>query len=145
MVKLHEDFHAKDGIGIQTRTRMLGSAVNVMKRGEERIESAKAGETVIFEISSKTGKSVDIGNKLYLTTDRHLLNRLQKTDLKTSPVNIKVTARKDDKLKIEIKRTTGEAEGVVFEDDYIVQQAMKAPTTEEKIKTIDRCTHKCKT
>ena len=136
MVKLHEDFHAKDGIGIQTRTRMLGSAVNVMKRGEERIESAKAGETVILEISSKTGKSVDIGNELYLTTDRHLLNRLQETDLKTSPVNIKVTARKDDKLKIEMKGATGEAEGVVFEDDYTVQQAMKAPTTEEKIKTI---------
>lgn len=136
MVKLHEDFHAKDGIGIQTRTRMLGSAVNVLKRGEERIESAKAGETVILEISSKTGKSVDIGNEVYLTTDRHLLNRLQETDLKRAPVNIKVTARKDEKLTIEIKGATGEAEGVVFEDDYIVQQAMKAPTTEEKIKTI---------
>ncbi len=136
MVKLHEDFHAKDGIGIQTRTRMLGSAVNVMKRGEERIESAKAGETVIFEISSKTGKSVDIGNEVYLTTDRHLLNRLQETDLKRTPVSIKVTAKKDEKLKIEIERATGETEGVVFEDDYIVQQAMKAPTTEEKIKTI---------
>ncbi len=136
MVKLHEDFNAKDGIGIQTRKRMLGSAVNVMKRGEERIESAKAGETVILEISSKTGKSVDIGNELYITTDRHLLNRLQETDLKTSPVNIKVTARKDEKLTIEIEVATGEAEGVVFEDDYIVQQAMKAPTTDEKIKTI---------
>ena len=136
MVNLHEDFHAKDGIGIQTRTRMLGSAVNVMKRGEERIESAKAGETVILEISSKTGKSVDIGNELYLTTDRHLLNRLQETDLKTSPVSIKVTARKDEKLKIEIEGATGETAGVVFEDDYIVQQAMKSPTTEEKIKTI---------
>jgi len=136
MVKLHEDFHAKDGIGIQTRTRMLGSAVNVLKRGEERIESAKAGENVILEISSKTGKSVDIGNELYLTTDRHLLNRLQETDLKRTPVSIKVTARKDEKLKIEIEGTTGETEGVVFEDDYIVQQAMKAPTTEEKIKTI---------
>ncbi|HJH29265.1 MAG TPA: U32 family peptidase [Methanosarcinaceae archaeon] len=136
MVKLHEDFNAKDGIGIQTRKRMLGSAVNVMKRGEERIENAKAGETVILEISSKTGKSVDIGNELYITTDRHLLNRLQKTDLKTSPVNIKVTARKDEKLKIEIKGSTGETEGVVFEDDYTVQQAMKAPTTDEKIKTI---------
>lgn len=136
MVKLHEDFHAKDGIGIRTRKRMLGSAVNVMKRGEERIESAKAGETVILEISSKTGKSVDIGNELYITTDRHLLNRLQETDLKRAPVNIKVTARKDQKLTIEIKGATGETEGVVFEDDYIVQQAMKAPTTEEKIKTI---------
>ena len=139
MVKLHEDFHAKDGIGIQTRTRMLGSAVNVMKRGEERIESAKAGETVILEISSKTGKSVDIGNELYLTTDRHLLNRLQETDLKRTPVSIKVTAKKDEKLKIEMEGATGETgetEGVVFEDDYIVQQAMKAPTTEEKIKTI---------
>ena len=136
MVKLHEDFNAKDGIGIQTQKRMLGSAVNVMKRGEERIESAKAGETVILEISSKTGKSVDIGNELYITTDRHLLNRLQETDLKRTPVSIKVTARKDEKLTIEIEVATGEAEGVVFEDDYIVQQAMKAPTTEEKIKTI---------
>ena len=142
MVKLHEDFHAKDGIGIQTRKRMLGSAVNVMKRGEERIESAKAGETVILEISSKTGKSVDIGNELYLTTDRHLLNRLQETDLKRTPVSIKVTAKKDEKLKIEMEGATGatgetgETEGVVFEDDYIVQQAMKAPTTDEKIKTI---------
>ncbi len=136
MVKLHEDFNAKDGIGIQTQKRMLGSAVNVMKRGEERIESAKAGETVILEISSKTGKSVDIGNELYITTDRHLLNRLQETDLKRTPVSIKVTARKDEKLTIEIEVATGEAEGVVFEDDYIVQQAMKAPTTDEKIKTI---------
>ncbi|MDO9567468.1 MAG: DUF3656 domain-containing protein [Candidatus Desulfaltia sp.] len=138
-VKLREDFNAKDGIGIQTRTRMLGSAVNVLKIGEERVESAKADDNVILEISSKTGKSVDIGDELYITTDRHLLNRLQETDLKTSPVNINVTARKDETLKIEIERASGEkgeAEGVVFEDDYVVQQAMKAPTTEEKIKTI---------
>ncbi|MCL7411950.1 MAG: U32 family peptidase [Methanosarcinaceae archaeon] len=140
-VKLREDFNAKDGIGIQTRTRMLGSAVNVLKIGEERVESAKAGDNVILEISSKTGKSVDIGDELYITTDRHLLNRLQETLLKTSPVNIKVTAKKDEKLKIEMKREAaagekGEPQGVVFEDDYIVQQSFKAPTTEEKIKTI---------
>ncbi len=148
-VKLREDIHTKDGVGIQTRTRMLGSAVNVIKRDEERIDSAKAGETVALEISSKTGKTVNIGDEVYLTTDRHLLNRLRETDLKRTPVSIKVTARKDEKLKIEIERATGveveagagagledEAEGVVFEDDYIVQQAMKAPTTDEKIKTI---------
>ncbi|HJH31385.1 MAG TPA: U32 family peptidase [Methanosarcinaceae archaeon] len=132
-VKLREDIHTKDGVGIRTRTRMLGSAVNVIKRDEERVESAKSGEIVALEISSKTGKTVNIGDEVYLTTDRHLLNRLQETDLKRSPVKIKVTAKKDERLNIGIEGTT---EDVVFEDDYIVQQAMKAPTTEEKIKTI---------
>lgn len=154
-LQLHEDIHVKDGIGINTRTRMLGSAVNVIKRDEKRVENAKAGETVTLEISSKTGKTVKSGDEVYLTTDRHLLNRLQEIEMKPSPVRIKVTARKDKKLKIGIKieqkrdgdinrninitgngNGNGKTYGSEYEDEYIVQQAIRSPTTKEKIRAI---------
>ncbi|MGP8331592.1 MAG: DUF3656 domain-containing U32 family peptidase [Methanosarcinaceae archaeon] len=150
-LQLHENIHVKDGIGIHTRTRMLGSAVNVIKLDEKRVESAKAGETVTLEISSKTGKTVKSGDEVYLTTDRHLLNRLQEIEMKPSPVRIRVIAKKDEKLKIGInieeKRDgdrnrnrningNGETWGSEYVDEYIVQQAIRSPTTKEKIRAI---------
>ncbi len=133
-IKLLEDIHVKDGIGILTATGMFGSTINAMTGCDgERVKNAGKDEVVNLDISSKTGKTVNIGDEVYLTTDTQLLNRLQETALKTCLVSIKVTARKDENLTVEFK---GERGCVDHHDDYVIQQSRKAPTTEDQIRTI---------
>lgn len=145
-VRLNQDIQVKDGISIFTRERMLGSAVTgIITISGEHVKSAKNGEKVGLEISSKTGRAVQRGDELYLTTDTQLLDALQKTKLKTLPVSLKVRARKGEKFTVVIgeeckkPRETREesrekALVVEFTDDYIVQKAEKAPTTVEQIR-----------
>jgi putative protease len=141
-VRLNENIQVKDGISIFTRERMLGSAVTgIITISEEYIKSAKKGEKVGLEISSKTGRAVQRGDELYLTTDTQLLDSLQKTKLKTLHVSLKVRARKGDKFSVLIKEESEnprevreEASVIEFADDYIVQEAKKAPTTIEQIR-----------
>jgi len=143
-VRLNQDIQVKDGISIFTRERMLGSAVTgIVTTSDEHIKSAKKGEKVGLEISSKTGRAVQRGDELYLTTDTRLLDTLQKTKLKTLPVSLKVRARKGERFTVvireesekprETRKTTEKALFVEFTDDYVVQEAEKAPTTVEKI------------
>jgi len=144
-VRLNQDIQVKDGISIFTRERMLGSAVTgLLTISGEHIKSAKKGEKVGLEISSKTGRAVQRGDELYLTTDTRLLDTLQKTKLKTLPVSLKVRARKGERFTVVIREesekpggtseTTEKVPFVEFTDDYVVQEAEKAPTTIEKIK-----------
>ena len=146
-VRLEEDIQVKDGISIFTRERMLGSAVTgIVTISGEHVKSAKKGEKVGLEISSKTGRAVQRGDELYLTTDTQLLDTLQKAKLKTLPVSLKVKARKGEQFTVEIRKEdkkreanekdskTEETSSAEFADDYIVQGAEKAPTTEEQIK-----------
>lgn len=145
-VRLNQDIQVKDGISIFTRERMLGSAVTgIITVSDEHIKSAKKGEKVGLEISSKTGRAVQRGDELYITTDTQLLDALQKTKLKTLPVNLKVRARKGEQFTVVIgeeckkPRETREerrekALVLEFTDDYIVQKAEKAPTTTEQIR-----------
>jgi len=146
-VRLNENIQVKDGISIFTRERMLGSAVTgIITISGEHIKNAKKGEKVALEISSKTGRAVQRGDELYLTTDTQLLDTLQKTKLKTLPVSLKVRARKGDRFtvvigeesgKINETTETGEKAPVVeFADDYVVQEAEKAPTTVEQIRKV---------
>lgn len=150
-VRLEENIQVKDGISIFTRERMLGSAVTgIITIEGEHVKNAKRGEKVGFEISSKTGRAVQRGDELYLTTDTHLLDTLQKTKLRSFPVGLKVKARKGERFEVEIQtdskesetvgkdiekdRETGKVSRVVFEDEYIVQAAEKTPTTIEQIR-----------
>ena len=145
-VRLNQDIQVKDGISIFTRERMLGSAVTgIITISDEHIKSAKKGEKVGLEISSKTGRAVQRSDELYLTTDTQLLDALQKTKLKTLPVSLKVRARKGEQFTVVIgeeckkPRETREerrekALVLEFTDDYIVQKAEKAPTTTEQIR-----------
>ncbi len=158
-VRLDEDIQVKDGISIFTRERMLGSAVTgIITIAGEHVKSAKKGEKVGLEISSKTGRAVQRGDELYLTTDTQLLDTLQKTKLKTLPVSLKVKARKGERFTVEIREESGkiteesgkssrkekeealsmersgEAVSAEFSDEYIVQGAEKSPTTTEQIR-----------
>ncbi|AKB50286.1 Protease [Methanosarcina barkeri str. Wiesmoor] len=144
-VRLNQDIQVKDGISIFTRERMLGSAVTgIVTISGEHIKSAKKGEKVGLEISSKTGRAVQRGDELYLTTDTRLLDTLQKTKLKTLPVSLKVRARKGEQFTVvigeesekpvETRKTTEKSPFVEFTADYVVQEAEKAPTTVEKIR-----------
>lgn len=144
-VRLNQDIQVKDGISIFTRERMLGSAVTgIITISGEHVKSAKKGEKVGLEISSKTGRAVQRDDELYLTTDTQLLDTLQKTKLKTRPVSLKVRARKGERFTLvmgeeseklrEIRKSREKTLVAEFTDDYIVQEAEKAPTTVEQIK-----------
>ncbi len=146
-VRLEEDIQVKDGISIFTRERMLGSAVTgIVTIAGEHVKNAKKGEKVGLEISSKTGRAVQRGDELYLTTDTQLLDTLQKTKLKALPVSLKAKARKGERFTVEIRKEgekreenekgskTEESACAEFADEYIVQEAEKAPTTEEQIR-----------
>ncbi|HET8686909.1 MAG TPA: DUF3656 domain-containing protein, partial [Methanosarcina sp.] len=141
-VRLNEDIQVKDGISIFTRERMLGSAVTgIITISGEHIKSANKGEKIGLEISSKTGRAVQRGDELYLTTDTQLLDTLQKTKLKTLPVSLKVRARKGEQFTVVMGDESGKIKNlgentsfVEIVDDYIVQEAEKAPTTVEQIK-----------
>jgi putative protease len=141
-VRLEQDIQVKDGISIFTRERMLGSAVTgIITITGERVKNAKRGEKVGLEISSKTGRAVQRGDELYLTTDIRLLDTLQKTKLKTFPVSFKVKTRKEERLTVEIqekseKGSNKRKEALIkeFVDEYIVEEAEKAPTTPEQIR-----------
>lgn len=146
-VRLEEDIQVKDGISIFTRERMLGSAVTgIITIASEHVKSTKRGEKVGLEISSKTGRAVQRGDELYLTTDTQLLDTLQKTKMKTLPVSLKAKARKGEQFTVEIRNASGKREEsekgskqkepayAEFADGYIVQGAEKAPTTEEQIR-----------
>ncbi|MGA9188392.1 MAG: DUF3656 domain-containing protein [Methanosarcina sp.] len=158
-VRLDEDIQIKDGISIFTRERMLGSAVTgIITTAGEHVKSAKKGEKVGLEISSKTGRAVQRGDELYLTTDTQLLDTLQKTKLKTLPVSLKARARKGERFTVEIREESekitggsrkssrkekeeafstersGESLSAEFADEYIVQGAEKVPTTTEQMR-----------
>ena len=152
-VRLEEDIQLKDGISLFTRERMLGSAVTgIITITGEHVKSAKKGEKAGLEISSKTGRAVQRGDELYLTTDTQLLDTLQKTKLEALPVSLKARARKGERFTVEIRAESGkstesgnspeseessrteEAAYAEFVDDYIVQEAERAPTTEEQIR-----------
>ncbi|UGV40796.1 U32 family peptidase [Methanococcoides orientis] len=128
---LKEDVRVKDGVGIHTKSGVLGSAINkLLDVNENEIETAKKGEKVIIEISSKTGKAVARGNEVYLTTDQVLLETLRRTKAKGLPVSLEVTAEVGEKLKV--RMTSGEM-SVEIIDDFEVQEAQKAPTSKEQI------------
>ncbi len=140
-VRLDQDIQVKDGISIFTRERMLGSAVTgIVTISEEHVKSARKGEKVGLEISSKTGRAVQRGDELYLTTDTQLLDTLQKTKLKTIPVHFKVKAKTGESFKIEINadlphiKNREKTLNLEFEDEYTVQAAEKAPTTVDQIR-----------
>jgi putative protease len=148
-VRLNEDIQVKDGISIFTRERMLGSAVTgIITISGEHVKSAKKGEKVGLEISSKTGRAVQRGDELYLTTDTQLLDTLRKTKFKTLPVSLKVRARKGEQITVAIGDESGKisektrepaetgdkASFIEFVGDYVVQEAGKAPTTVEQIR-----------
>ncbi|NYT20060.1 MAG: U32 family peptidase [Methanosarcinales archaeon] len=128
---LKEDVQVKDGVGIHTKAGVLGSAINKLLDADgNEIKTANKGQKVIIEISSKTGKAVARGNEVYLTTDQRLLETLQRTKAKGLPVSIEVTAEVGEKLKL--RMSSGEMSVEVI-DDFEVQEAMKAPTSEEQI------------
>lgn len=128
---LKEDIQVKDGVGIHTKVGVLGSAINKLLDADgNEIKNAKKGDKVILEISSKTGKAVARGNEVYLTTDQRLLETLQRIKEKGLPVDIEVTAEVGERLKVSMSSGAVRIEVI---DDFEVQEAKKAPTSEEQI------------
>ncbi len=126
-IKLEHDVHVKDGVGIHTKSRVLGSAISSIKPDPDK---GLKGQTVTLEISPKTAKAVKKGDEVYLTTDRYLLKQLQDLPMQSYPVDIEVIAQKDHPLEIHMQNGPLHAS---ITDEYVVQGAKSSPTTEEKI------------
>ncbi len=126
-IKLEHDVHVKDGVGIHTKNRVLGSSIiNINPDPDKGLK----GQTVTLEISPKTAKAVKKGDEVYLTTDRYLLKQLQDLPMQSYPVDIEVIAQKDHPLKMHIHNASLHAS---ITDEYVVQAAKSSPTTEDKI------------
>ncbi|MHC1576244.1 MAG: peptidase U32 family protein, partial [Methanosarcinaceae archaeon] len=133
-IKLQQDIRVNDGIAILTQKRMLGSAVSgVVSSNGENVTHASQGDTVKLQISPKTGKAIRHKQEVYLTTDKQLLDRLQKIEMTRYPLDIKVIAKANGPLIIKVHEGRGEAEII---DEYIIQHARQAPTTLQQIQEI---------
>ena len=134
---LEDNVHVNDGVSINTNTKMLGSKVNAIELlNRNKVERAEKGTTVILQISSKTAKAVHIGDEVYISTDTELLDDLQKLEMVKLPVDIHVKAFKGQPLSIKVTENRCSVEYI---DEYQVQEAKSAPTTQEQIrKAIDK-------
>ncbi|MBP2029474.1 putative protease [Methanohalophilus levihalophilus] len=130
---LEHDLEMGDGISILTKHRMLGSSIGAIMKGSKEILSAKRGETVSLLISPRTGKAVEKGDEVYVTTDSSLLKQLQAVELPKFPVDIVVDAHLDRELSISVSEGHSQIEHV---SDYVVHPSRKAPTGEEQISSI---------
>lgn len=134
---LEDNVHVNDGVSINTNTKMLGSKITAIELlNRNKVEKAEKGTTVILQISSKTAKAVRIGDEVYISTDTELLDDLQKLEMVKLPVDIHVKAFKGHPLSIKV---TENRSSVEYIDEYQVQEAKSAPTTQEQItKAIDK-------
>ncbi|MDK2893153.1 U32 family peptidase [Methanohalophilus sp.] len=132
-ITLEHDLEMGDGISILTKHRMLGSSIGAILIGAKEVPSAKRGKTVSLLISPRTGKAVQKGDKVYITTDSSLLKQLHAVQLPKIPVDIVVDAHLDKELSVTVSDGISHIEHIA---DYIVQPSRKAPTGEKQISSI---------
>ncbi|SFM28637.1 U32 family peptidase [Methanolobus profundi] len=127
-----QDIKPNDGISINTRIRIIGCRIDGVLVDGKPVDVAKKGEEATLLISPKTSKSIRKNDEVYVSTDPQLLQRLQDTELYSTPLKITIHARIGEKLRINVKSRNLETESV---SDYVVQEAKKAPTDREQIIT----------
>lgn len=132
-ITLEHDLEMGDGISILTKHRMLGSSIGAILKGATEVPSAKRGEMVSLLISPRTGKAVEKGDEVYVTTDSSLLKQLQAVELPKCPVDIVVDAHLDKELSVSVSDGNSHIEHIA---DYVVQPSRKAPTGTEQISSI---------
>jgi putative protease len=134
---LEDHVHVNDGVSINTNTKMLGSKITAIELlNRNKVERAEKGTTVILQISAKTAKAVRSGDEVYLSTDTELLDDLQKLEMIKLPVDIHIKAFKGQPLSIKVTENRCSVDHI---DEYQVQEARSAPTTQEQItKAIDK-------
>jgi len=134
---LEDNVHVNDGVSINTNKKMLGSKINAIELlNRKKVERAEKGTTAILHISPKTAKAVRSGDEVYISTDTELLDDLQKQELIKIPVDIHVKAFRGQPLWIKVTESRCSVE---YFDEYMVQEARSAPTTQEQIiKSIDK-------
>ncbi|WP_094228729.1 DUF3656 domain-containing U32 family peptidase [Methanolobus psychrotolerans] len=127
-----QDIKVNDGISINTSIRIIGCRVDGILVNGEAVQIARKGEKATLLISAKTSKSIRKHDEVYVSTDPQLLERLQNMELQTTPLIIKIRARKGEKLHIDIKSRNM---GTQATSDYVVQEAKSSPTSREQIIT----------
>ena len=127
-VKLDSKLNQGDGVRIVGKSED-GFYVNKMYKKNDYVSNGKAGDIVSFDYR----KGVCVHDEVYKTFDKELNERLQET---YSSFNVKkdifvnVYAHKNEKLVIKVSDGINEVEYI---SSYVVDKALKTPTSKEKI------------
>ena len=131
-VDLAGTLNTGDGIGIEDDAVETGEVVYRMYEDGRMIDHADAG--MVIEIPSDT--QVRAGSTVYKTLDKTLMKTLQKTFTSTVPIRkvpVTITAKAVAGKPFELKIEDINFNMVQLESQYLVEKAVKRPTTKEQI------------
>ena len=134
LVDLSGELNKGDGIGIEDGAVETGEVVYNMYESGDKINHASAG--MIVEIPSNTQMQVRTGSTVYKTLDKTLMESLQKTFKSTVPIRkvpVTITAKAIAGETFELKIEDIDFNMVQLESKYLVEEAVKRPTTKEQI------------
>ena len=127
-VKLNGKLNQGDGIRIVS-SEDVGFYVNKMYKKNDYVAFGKAGEVVSFDYQ----KGIKVHDKVYKTFDKQLNEELQETYAKENikvPVSMFVYAHKNENMYIVVNDGIND---VKYESSYVVDKALKTPTSKERI------------
>lgn len=131
-VDLSGELNIGDGIGIEDGVVETGEVVHNMYEDDRKINHADAG--MVVEIPSDT--QVRTGSTVYKTLDKTLMESLQKTFKSTVPIRkvpVAITAKAVAGEPFQLKIEDIDFNMVQIESKYVVEKAVKRPTTKEQI------------
>lgn len=120
ILSFYKDIKEKDGLEFKTATRNFGIKSPF---------SAKAGQRAEY----KSNKKIEMNSKIYKTSSEELLNQLNdeiNKDIRFQDINIYGEFLLGKKPKLIVKLNDFE---VVVEEDSLIEEAKKAPLSEERI------------
>jgi len=131
-VSLTGTLNTGDGIGIEDDAVETGEVVYRMYEDDRMINHTDAG--MVVEIPSDT--QIRAGSTVYKTLDKTLMESLQKTFKSPVPIRkvpITITAKAIAGKPFELKIEDIDFNMVQIESKYMVEKAVKRPTTKEQI------------
>ena len=131
-VDLSGELNTGDGIGIEAGAIETGEVVHRMYEDERKINHADAG--MVVEIPFDT--QVRAGSTVYKTLDKTLMESLQKIFKSTVPIRkvpVTISAKAVAGETFQLKIEDIDFNMVQIESKYMVEKAVKRPTTKEQI------------
>ncbi|MDO9517981.1 MAG: DUF3656 domain-containing protein [Methanosarcinaceae archaeon] len=131
-VDLSGELNTGDGIGIEDGAVETGEVVYNMYEDDMKINHADAG--MVVDILSDT--QIRTGSTVYKTLDKTLMESLQKTFKSTIPIRkipVAITAKAVAGEPFELKIEDIDFNMVHLKSKYMVEKAVKNPTTKEQI------------
>ena len=127
-IKLIDDLNVLDGIRIIDKED-FGMNIQTLFINNKKVSSAKKGDIVTI----KFDKKISIGSKVLKTTDKLLMDnidKLIKNDTRKVKVNINIKCLLNNKIYMDISDNINT---IAVESDYIIDSSVNKPTTKEDI------------